>query len=155
MPRGIARIQNWANKQAAWEGWNALAADYPELATKFQPKENAGWRTIDKASKKLREAIAQDEFHRAFDQGWKDMALIMQPVGTNGHTYEEYLRVATTYREATEAFAPTAYQQAYGTGADTCASVLGGQRAIDIANHGPSGKPSDWADFDQPATEAM
>jgi hypothetical protein len=118
MPRGLARITNYANKIAAWEAWNKLAAQHPKLAARFQPKEDASWRKIDKASRRLREAIRDQQFSDGVAAGEADMRIVSQPVGTNGHTEGEYLRIKDTYEAAAFALEPTDYQRGYAIGAD-------------------------------------
>ncbi len=65
MMRNFARINNYWNKKAAWEDWEALAktarqAGRADLVVKFQPAENAGWRKIDKATDALRAALEKE-----------------------------------------------------------------------------------------------
>ena len=60
--RNFARITNYYNRQEAWLDWLHLAkqahmASRHDLVAKFQPKDNAGWKTIDKKIALLREAL--------------------------------------------------------------------------------------------------
>ena len=60
--RNFARINNYYNKQEAWKDWLHLAkqahmANQTALVRKFQPANNAGWKTIDKRLGLLREAL--------------------------------------------------------------------------------------------------
>ena len=60
--RNFARINNYYNKQEAWKDWlhlakQAHAANQTALVRKFQPADNAGWKTIDKKIALLREAL--------------------------------------------------------------------------------------------------
>ena len=59
MPRGLIRATNYYNKIEAWNDWRKMAqraidAGKAELAEKYQPKPDAGWRTIDKCIAKVR-----------------------------------------------------------------------------------------------------
>lgn len=55
MPAGLTKATNYYNRLAAWRDWEAIAARHPEIAARFAPRPNAGWRTIDKAIAKLRQ----------------------------------------------------------------------------------------------------
>lgn len=66
MLRNFARINNYYNRLAAWEDWNKLAAQSPELAEKFKPTPGATWRKIDKCIAKLR--AAQQEYADLLDK---------------------------------------------------------------------------------------
>lgn len=60
--RNLSRITNYYNKQEAWLDWLHLAkqahmANQTALVRKFQPADNASWRTIDKRLNLLREAL--------------------------------------------------------------------------------------------------
>lgn len=58
MPRGLKKATNYYNKIEAWQDWNRVAqqaqdAGKGELVEKYQPKPDAGWRTIDKQRHRL------------------------------------------------------------------------------------------------------
>ena len=64
--RNIARINNYYNRQAAWEDWRtvvaqAVAAGQADLVAQYQPDEDAGWQTIDRQRKKLEFALVQQK----------------------------------------------------------------------------------------------
>ena len=61
MPRGLIKLTAIANNIAAWDDWAAIAAQYPEIASKHAPPEGAGWRVVDKAIAKVRAEIARQE----------------------------------------------------------------------------------------------
>lgn len=59
MPRGLIKATNYYNKIEAWNDWRNMAqramdADKADLVAKYEPKPDAGWRTIDKCKAKLR-----------------------------------------------------------------------------------------------------
>ena len=59
MPMGLAKATNYYNKLEAWKDWlhlakQAHAAGQTLLVRKYQPADNAGWKTIDKRLAALR-----------------------------------------------------------------------------------------------------
>lgn len=118
-PRGLIKLTAIANNIEAWRDWNNLAAENPELAVRFQPAEDAGWRKIDAARRKLQDAIRDKRFVAGVDAGRADGRILSHPVGTGGHTFEEYLRIKDAYEDAVFAIKPTDYQRGYGAGFDS------------------------------------
>jgi hypothetical protein len=60
--RNLSRITNYYNRQEAWQDWLHLAkqahmASRHDLVKKYTPKNNSGWRTIDKKIGLLRAAL--------------------------------------------------------------------------------------------------
>ncbi len=60
--RNFARLNNVANRIAAWDDWAKLAyeakvAGRYDLVEKHEPPPDAGWRKIDKQIAKLRDAL--------------------------------------------------------------------------------------------------
>lgn len=70
--RNLARMTNYWNRVEAWKDWNALAEQarqrgHGDLVDQFQPPANAGWRKIDKAIAKLREAMEKKNVISSLD----------------------------------------------------------------------------------------
>lgn len=59
MPRGLIKATAYYNNIEARKDWEKIAAQYPDIAARFAPPENAGWRKIDKAIAKVREEFAK------------------------------------------------------------------------------------------------
>jgi hypothetical protein len=57
--RNFARINNYFNVIQAWEDWKRIAAQHPEIAEKFKPPSTAGWRRIDLAIERVRNAVEE------------------------------------------------------------------------------------------------
>ncbi|OQA19893.1 MAG: hypothetical protein BWY63_01626 [Chloroflexi bacterium ADurb.Bin360] len=57
--RNFARINNYFNVIQAWEDWKRIAAQHPEIAEKFEPPSCAGWRRIDLAIERVRNAVEE------------------------------------------------------------------------------------------------
>lgn len=62
MPKGLAKATNYYNRLEAIRDWNKLEtevskAGMSDLAAKFRPADDAGWKKIDKATAALREAF--------------------------------------------------------------------------------------------------
>lgn len=65
MPRGLIKATNFYNKIEAWNDWRLVAQQAVlvgkgELVEKYQPKPDAGWRTIDKQRRKLEVGLAKE-----------------------------------------------------------------------------------------------
>lgn len=98
-------------------------------------------------------AAEAQEYERGRSDGAKDMALIMQPINTGGHTYDEFIRVQATYIEGL-APSPSPYQRGYIDGADTWAFEYGSRGRSELEIH-EAVEEDNWSDFDRPATEPM
>lgn len=64
--KNFARINNYYNRIEAIKDWNALVlkaydTGHGDLATKYKPAPEAGWRLIDKSIESLRKALQEIE----------------------------------------------------------------------------------------------
>lgn len=62
--RNLSRITNYYNRLQAQADWRKLAdqataAGHADLAQRYQPPADAGWRKIDHCIDQLREALEQ------------------------------------------------------------------------------------------------
>lgn len=62
-----------------------------------------------------------DDYQRGYQDGYREGQIITQPVNTNGHTEEEFVRIRAKYYAAIYSFAPTQYELGYGDGLDAAA----------------------------------
>lgn len=65
MPAGLKKATNYYNRIEAWNDWNRLAkqlqdAGMDALVEKYQPKPDAGWRTIDKQRHELEAELGKE-----------------------------------------------------------------------------------------------
>ena len=66
LPKGLAKATGYYNTLAAWADWRKLAAQvtaagHADLVAQYQPPEGAGWREIDRASARLKAALARHQ----------------------------------------------------------------------------------------------
>lgn len=61
MPRGLIKATAYYNNIEARKDWARIAAQYPAIAARFAPPENAGWRKIDRAIAKVRVAVEKEK----------------------------------------------------------------------------------------------
>jgi hypothetical protein len=63
MPKGLAKATAYFNQLAALADWQKLSAEmtaagFADLVAECQPPQGASWRKIDKASARLKAAVA-------------------------------------------------------------------------------------------------
>jgi hypothetical protein len=63
MPKGLVKATAFYNRISAQADWQKLAAEmtaigFADLVAECQPPEGASWRKIDKASARLKAAVA-------------------------------------------------------------------------------------------------
>lgn len=60
--KGLMKVHHAAQTQAAWRDWRRLAAEARAMGidpTPFEPKPDAGWRTIDHQYDRLAQAMRE------------------------------------------------------------------------------------------------
>ncbi len=64
--RNLARLTNAANRIEAWRDWQKLAqeaadAGRADVVSMYAPREDAGWRMIDRRIAALRKALGGEQ----------------------------------------------------------------------------------------------